>query len=105
MSVIGDDSGVPLNLHIAAESVPAKACGPYSGIRWLTRGAFFCRPSSHVITCSGISRTKKIQECTPEGPHDVLLRIHGDEGPFFKKRNLLVLSLSFPHNHGATHRR
>ena len=34
------------------------------------------------------------------GPNDVFLRLHGDEGPFFKKRNLLVLSLSFPHNHG-----
>ena len=35
------------------------------------------------------------------GPLDVFVRIHGDEGPFFKKRNLLVMSLSFPHNHGV----
>ena len=30
----------------------------------------------------------------------MFLRIHGDEGPYFKNRNLLVVSLSFPHNHG-----
>ena len=47
-------------------------------------------------------RVALLDDCSmTAGPDDVLLRLHGDEGPYFKKRNLLVLLLSFPHNHGV----
>ena len=53
----------------------------------------------HVCPINALNACATSQQTWP-GPDDVFLRIHGDEGPYFKKRNLLVLSLSFPHNHG-----
>ena len=53
---------------------------------------------SQLWACSRHMQCKHMKK---KGPDDILLRTHGDVGPFFKNRNLLVLSLSFPYNHGA----
>ena len=49
------------------------------------------------------SMSETIMLAFDPGADDIFLRLHGDEGPFFKNRNLLVLSLSFPHNHGVAY--
>lgn len=35
------------------------------------------------------------------GSNDFLLRIHGDEGPYFKGHNLMVISMASPFCHGV----
>ncbi|CAE7813436.1 unnamed protein product [Symbiodinium necroappetens] len=64
---------------------------------------FSSGPTTALRLVDLIHESPELREVLSDaGPNDVFLRLHGDEGPFFKKRNLLVLSLSFPHNHGDT---
>ena len=37
----------------------------------------------------------------PTGPDDLPIRLHGDEGPGQKNKNVLVVNMSFPYTHSG----
>ena len=94
MDVINESDSLRESVSPEGRSVRVRACVcvclPVCVCVCECVSASVCRACQRAIASSGYS-----------GPDDILLRIHGDEGPYFKKRNLLVMSLSFPHNHGV----
>ena len=51
-----------------------------------------------VLPCFVIFR---LHSCVLGGPRDLPCRIHGDEGPGMRGKNVLVINLSFPFSHSG----